>query len=72
MPTVKLSFTLPEEQDQFEDALNGTRWRAFAQEFDQVLKKAFGDLDYAEEVGALRVRDLFYELLEDSDLDLWD
>jgi hypothetical protein len=74
MSTVKLSFNLPEEQDQLENALNGGRWKFFAQEFSQVLKKHLKhvDLDYAEEVGIQKVSDLFHELLEDSDLDLWD
>jgi hypothetical protein len=74
MPAVKLSFNLPEEQDQFEDALDGSKWKIFAQEFSQVLKGhlKYEYLDYAEKVEAQRVSDLFYQLLEDSDLDLWD
>ena len=69
MPTVKLSFNLPEEQDQFEDALNGGRWRSFAQEFSQVMKSHIKHkgIDSVEEVEGI-----FIELLEDSDLDLWD
>ena len=34
----KLVFSLPEERSQFNDAINGSKWRGILQELDNVLK----------------------------------
>ena len=64
---IYLEFDMYEEKSAFDDAYNGTMYRAVLQEFDEWLKR--------QELPLLEIEDarnVFAELLSDHDVTLWD
>lgn len=63
-----------DDRSYFEDAVNGTKWKLFAWEFDQWLRsqtKYAPDSQSGEYTNALYVaREKFYEMLNESSLKL--
>lgn len=69
-----LSFTLPDEQEEYSDALNGSRALCVIREFDEWLRC---ELKYASppperESALTAVRDKLYELLEERNIRIWE
>ena len=71
----KLIFDLPEEQDEFEQAYNGTKWRSMVQQLDNRLRD---ELKYNERLTIDRreayehARQLIQRGLDENNLQLWD
>ena len=71
----KLIFDLPEEQDEFEQAYNGPKWRSMVQQLDNRLRD---ELKYNESLTIDRreayehVRQLIQRGLDENNLQLWD
>ena len=69
-----LEFNLPDDQIEFDDAVNGNKWKVFAWEFDQWLRsqtKYAPDSQSGEYTNALyEAREKFYEMLNESTLKL--
>uniref|UniRef100_A0A6M3KZY0 Uncharacterized protein n=1 Tax=viral metagenome TaxID=1070528 RepID=A0A6M3KZY0_9ZZZZ len=64
---IYLEFDMYEEKSAFDDAYNGTMYRAVLQEFDEWLKR--------QELPLLEIEDarnVLVELLNDHDVTLWD
>ena len=59
-----LEFSLPEEQTELQDALNGTRWRGLLQDLEQSLKHHEGS--------AREARQLLNDIVSGEGLDLFD
>ena len=70
MPIAILVFRIPENDDEFKDAVNGWKWHVLAQDMDQTLRSR---VHHGDERGSYQeARDLLYELMHDYGLDLWD
>jgi hypothetical protein len=70
--TATLTFSLPEEQEEFQNASNGTDWRMVAMDMAEWLKrKRDGDLSEAEDSAYQSARDQLFALIEDRGLSLW-
>ena len=71
----KLIFDLPEEQDKFEQAYNGPKWRSMVQQLDNRLRD---ELKYNELLTIDRreayehARQLIQRGLDENNLQLWD
>ena len=71
----KLIFKLPEEQDEFEQAYNGPKWRSMVQQLDNRLRD---ELKYNERLTIDRreayehARQLLQRGLDENNLQLWD
>ena len=71
----KLIFKLPEEQDEFEQAYNGPKWRSMVQQLDNRLRD---ELKYNERLTIDRreayehARQLIQRGLDENNLQLWD
>ena len=71
----KLIFDLPEEQDEFEQAYNGPKWRSMVQQLDNRLRD---ELKYNERLTIDRreayehARQLIQRGLDENNLQLWD
>lgn len=69
-----LEFNLPDDQIEFDDAVNGGKWKVFAWEFDQWLRsqtKYAPDSQSGEYTNALYVaREKFHEMLNEDGLKL--
>jgi len=59
-----LEFSLPEEQHEMQDALNGTRWRGLLQNLEQSLKHHEGS--------AREARQLLNDMVVGESLELFD
>jgi hypothetical protein len=65
-----LQFNLPEEQENFNDALDGTKLRNFIQAYDNKLR---GFIKHTYEMGSYdAARDLLYETAGEYDIDIWE
>lgn len=69
-----LRFDLPEEQQEFDRAINATKLFAAVQEFDTFLKNIlkYGDLTEIEQKAFSAIREQLYSKLEDSEIILWE
>ena len=71
----KLIFDLPEEQDEFEQAYNGPKWRSMVQQLDNRLRD---ELKYNESLTIDRreayehARQMIQRGLDENNLQLWD
>ena len=71
----KLIFDLPEEQDEFEQAYNGPKWRSMVQQLDNRLRD---ELKYNDGLSIERreayehARQLIQRGLDENNLQLWD
>ena len=71
----KLIFDLPEEQDEFEQAYNGPKWRSMVQQLDNRLRD---ELKYNERLTIDRreayehARELIQRGLDENNIQLWD
>lgn len=67
MPKATLSFTLPEEQEEFDLCRNGTRLSCAVDNFDNFLrgKIKYEDLDEKTEAIYQAIRDKLWECLND-------
>lgn len=69
-----LTFTLPEDQEQFELATNAVKWMNFAHEFSEYLRTEYkyNEDKYTDEQYKLleKVREKFYEMLNEEGLSL--
>jgi hypothetical protein len=70
--TATLTFTLPEEQEEFDRAAKGAEWRMVAEDLDAHLRSRLKHEDLPEDVHAAldRARTHLYGLLEERGLSL--
>jgi hypothetical protein len=70
--TAALTFTLPEEQEEFDRAVQGSDWRMVVEDMDAHLRSRLRHEDLTDEVHAAldRARTHLYELLEGRQLSL--
>jgi hypothetical protein len=70
--TATLTFTLPEEQEEFYLAAKGSEWRIIVEDLDAHLRSRLKHEDLSEDVHAAldRARTHLYELLEGRQLSL--
>ncbi len=70
--TATLTFTLPEEQEEFYHAAKGADWRMVVEDLDAHLRSRLRHEDLSEDVHAAldRARTHLYELLEGRGLSL--
>ena len=71
----KLIFKLPEEQDEFEQAYNGPKWRSMVQQLDNRLRdelKYNGFLTTDRREVYEHARELIQRGLDENNLQLWD
>lgn len=61
MSKITIEFKIPQDQEEFNDAINGEAWHMVVQDFDELLrriikdeKKPYDGLDYKVIVGSLR------------------
>lgn len=73
MPKATLSFSLPEEQSEFECATNGVSYISVLQEFDNYLRGRLKYEELSEEVEAAlqAARDKLHEEMNDHDVVMW-
>ena len=62
-----LEFNLPEDQDDFDCAKNGSKWRAVASDLDEALRSKF---KYSNIKWAGEVRTLLHEFIQERGLSL--
>ena len=69
-----LEFTLPEEQEQFEDASNGWKWSHSMWQLDQYLrakvKYASDDMPQAVFEALVEAREELYRILNENNLEM--
>ena len=64
----EIRFKLPEEQDEWNDAVNGWKWHVVVHNMDDQLRNR---IKHGDEKGSYQeARDLLNELLDDLGLDL--
>jgi hypothetical protein len=70
--TATLTFTLPEEQEEFTRAVQGGNWRTIVEDLDAHLRSRLRHEDLTDEVHAAldRARTHLYGLLEERGLSL--
>jgi hypothetical protein len=70
--TATLTFTLPEEQEEFDRAVQGSDWRMVVEDLDAHLRSRLRHEDLSEDAHAAldRARTHLYELLEGRQLSL--
>lgn len=69
MPKAQLIFELPEEREEFEDAIQGAKYIAALQEFDNYLRN---NIKYGEaQPSTEEIRDMLYELCGKAGFDIW-
>jgi hypothetical protein len=70
--TATLTFTLPEEQEEFDRAVKGSDWRMVVEDLDAHLRSRLRHEDLSEDVHAAldRARTHLYEFLEGRQLSL--
>jgi hypothetical protein len=70
--TATLTFTLPEEQEEFDRAVQGSDWRMVVEDLDAHLRSRLRHEDLSEDVHAAldRARTHLYGLLEERGLSL--
>ena len=70
--TATLTFTLPEEEEEFDRAVQGGNWRMVVEDLDAHLRSRLRHEDLSEDVHAAldRARTHLYELLEARGLSL--
>jgi hypothetical protein len=70
--TATLTFSLPEEQEEFDRAVQGGNWRMVVEDLDAHLRSRLRHEDLSEDVHAAldRARTHLYELLEERGLSL--
>jgi hypothetical protein len=68
----KLTFELPEEQEEFNDAVNGNAFKAVIWELDQYLRSQLKHLDLSEDVGekVLEIRDELRSIIDTHSLSM--
>jgi hypothetical protein len=68
-----LEFDLPEEQQQFDEAANGTKWRGVVEELDRRLRQVvkYGE-DDADSVAAMDWRAKLADIVKDQKLSMYD
>jgi hypothetical protein len=71
--TATLTFTLPDEQEEFDRAVQGGDWRMVVEDLDAHLRSRLRHEDLPDEVHAAleRARTHLYTLLEERGLSLW-
>ena len=71
----KLIFDLPDEQDEFEQAYNGPKWRSMVQQLDNRLRdclKYDDKLTMPERTAFELARSFIQRGIEENNLQLWD
>lgn len=68
-----LRFTLPEESEEHQTALDGWRWRAVVEELDNHLRNKLKYEDLTEEDDELyqSVRDELHSIMDSNNVALW-
>ena len=69
-----LWFNLPEEDEDFVNAKNGSSYKSVLQDLDHALrsKLKYEDLEEARAKEVETIRELLHELLDKSDVRLWE
>ena len=70
MPIAEIKFQLPEEQEEHYDAINGSRYRAALQDFDNWLRSMIKYEDKFE-IKTQEVRDRLREEVKGHGVELW-
>lgn len=67
-----LEFNLPNDQEEFEHAINGLKWKLFALHVEQYLREQYkyNEDVYTEDQRLMieQIRNKFYEILKDDEL----
>lgn len=64
-----LKFNLPEESSEFDDAVNGWKWRCAMRELDEWIR---GEEKHGKGIkDGYQVREKMREILQENNLDLW-
>lgn len=75
MPKAILEFNLPEEREEYQDAISGAAFIGAIQEFDNELRAIikYGDTEYTEQQIEVyrKVREMLHAQLSSNDLSLW-
>jgi hypothetical protein len=68
----KLTFNLPDEEEEFNDAINGNAYKAVIWELDQYLRSQLKHLDLSEDVGekVLEIRDELRSIIDTHSLSM--
>jgi len=69
-----ITFNLPEEQEELENALNGTKYKIILRDLDEMLRsriKYDEELDESQEKIYQELRDSLQEAFDDWNLNLW-
>ena len=66
----KLTFNLPEEQEEFNDAINGNAFKAVIWELDQWMRSQIKHGDLADDVHekVQEIRDQLHSILDDNNV----
>ena len=66
----KLTFNLPEEQEDFNDAVNGTAFKSVVWELDQYMRSQLKHGDLADDVHdkVQEIRDQLHSILNDNNV----
>lgn len=66
----KLTFNLPDEESEFQDAINGNAYKAVIWELDQFLRSQLKHQEMPDEVSVkvLQIRDELHSILQDHSI----
>ena len=71
MPIAKIEFKLPQELDEYKNAINGSTYKFIMQDLDNALRAMIKYKD-REMIKIAEVRTMLYDLLDERDLSLWE
>lgn len=68
----KITFNLPDEESEFQDAINGNAYKAVIWELDQYLRSQLKHNDLSEDVGekVLEIRDELHSIIDTHSLSM--
>jgi hypothetical protein len=69
MPRVTLTFDLPEEREEFMDAMDGWRWHGLVQDFDEHIRL---QIKHRDKEKLQEARDELWRHINEAGLSLWD
>ena len=69
---VKLTFNLPDEESEFQDAINGNAYKAVIWEIDQYLRSELKHANLPDDIGekVLEIRKELHSILEDHSINM--
>jgi hypothetical protein len=67
-----LEFTLPDEREEYADAVNGWKYRVAIQDAINAIKEQIDSGDSGNDSAFIAVRGIIYKCCEDNGFDVWD